>query len=344
MLLYKIAGSSLRPAGAADPAQHAGFQARLGAEPVDLSTRDRRPRRGRPDGRLGRRQDDDLDGPDHPRTPRRRPPAAAGAVARQSSADADDLARSVLRSAHRSPTPCRTRRAPAANRPPTVRPRRSDGCGLVRQLGLLQRHRARPAARAPPAARARRAARPGPAGWWRLRRDVSVAGRHGLRRRPGHRRILPRPPTGDLPVAGPDIGIDLQYSSAQAEATPVVQYQFTTPPAGDSCVDHLDQRPGQPRRREPGRRDDLQHPRRPDRRRDLRYPAPGRRLRAGHRRLPVHDDRDRELRLGDVGDRRSPRPSRATSTSSTKPATRSGPAGASAACSSSRSSRPTARS
>ena len=33
---------------------------------------------------------------------------------------------------------------------------------------------------------------------------------------------------------GQNIGIDLQYSSAQADPTPVVQYQFTTPPAGDS--------------------------------------------------------------------------------------------------------------
>ena len=47
---------------------------------------------------------------------------------------------------------------------------------------------------------------------------------------------------------GQEIGIDLQYSSAQADPTPVVQYQFTTPPAGDSAVDHLDHCPGQPRR------------------------------------------------------------------------------------------------
>ena len=33
---------------------------------------------------------------------------------------------------------------------------------------------------------------------------------------------------------GQNIGIDLQYSSAQADPTPVVQYQFTTPIAGDS--------------------------------------------------------------------------------------------------------------
>jgi YD repeat-containing protein len=33
---------------------------------------------------------------------------------------------------------------------------------------------------------------------------------------------------------GQDIGIDLQYSSGQAEAEPVVQYQFTTPLGGDS--------------------------------------------------------------------------------------------------------------
>ena len=33
---------------------------------------------------------------------------------------------------------------------------------------------------------------------------------------------------------GQNIGIDLQYSSAQADPTPVVQYQFTTPVAGDS--------------------------------------------------------------------------------------------------------------
>ena len=31
-----------------------------------------------------------------------------------------------------------------------------------------------------------------------------------------------------------DIGINLQYSSAQADPNPVVQYQFTTPLAGDS--------------------------------------------------------------------------------------------------------------
>ena len=35
---------------------------------------------------------------------------------------------------------------------------------------------------------------------------------------------------------GQHIGIDLQYSSGQAEATPVAQYQFTTPPAGDSVA------------------------------------------------------------------------------------------------------------
>ena len=33
---------------------------------------------------------------------------------------------------------------------------------------------------------------------------------------------------------GQDIGINLQYSSAQADPNPVVQYQFTTPLAGDS--------------------------------------------------------------------------------------------------------------
>ena len=48
----------------------------------------------------------------------------------------------------------------------------------------------------------------------------------------------------------------------------------------------------------PGHRDHLQHPRRPDRRRDLRYPAPGRRLRAGHRRLHLHHDRDRNFGSG----------------------------------------------
>jgi hypothetical protein len=35
---------------------------------------------------------------------------------------------------------------------------------------------------------------------------------------------------------GQENGIDLQYSSAQADPTPVVQYQFTTPPAGDSAA------------------------------------------------------------------------------------------------------------
>ena len=49
---------------------------------------------------------------------------------------------------------------------------------------------------------------------------------------------------------GQNIGIDLQYSSAQADPTPVVQYQFTTPLGGRLVVDHLDQRPGQPGRRE----------------------------------------------------------------------------------------------
>ena len=33
---------------------------------------------------------------------------------------------------------------------------------------------------------------------------------------------------------GQAIGVDLQYSSVQADPTPVVQYQFTTPVAGDS--------------------------------------------------------------------------------------------------------------
>ena len=46
---------------------------------------------------------------------------------------------------------------------------------------------------------------------------------------------------------GQSIGINLQYSSAQAEPTPVVQYQFTTPDRGRFVVDHLDQRPGQHR-------------------------------------------------------------------------------------------------
>jgi len=35
---------------------------------------------------------------------------------------------------------------------------------------------------------------------------------------------------------GQENGIDLQYSSAQADPTPVVQYQFTTPPAGDAAA------------------------------------------------------------------------------------------------------------
>ena len=35
---------------------------------------------------------------------------------------------------------------------------------------------------------------------------------------------------------GQENGIDLQYSSQQADPTPVVQYQFTTPPAGDSAA------------------------------------------------------------------------------------------------------------
>ena len=35
---------------------------------------------------------------------------------------------------------------------------------------------------------------------------------------------------------GQNIGIDLQYSSAQADPNPVVQYQFTYPPAGDTEI------------------------------------------------------------------------------------------------------------
>src|SRR5262249_27788759 len=35
---------------------------------------------------------------------------------------------------------------------------------------------------------------------------------------------------------GQKLGIDLQYSSAQAEAKPVVQFEFTTPPAGSAAT------------------------------------------------------------------------------------------------------------
>ena len=76
-------------------------------------------------------------------------------------------------------------------------------------------------------------------------------------------------PTGDLPVAGPDIGINLQYSSAQADPTPVVQYQFTTPLAGDSSSITSINAQVSIAGVVQGDRDHLQHSRRPDGRRDL---------------------------------------------------------------------------
>ena len=122
-----------------------------------------------------------------------------------------------------------------------------------------------------------------------------------IRRRPRHRRILPRSSTGDLPVARAGHRHRPPVQLGAGRSGPRRPVPVHDPARGRLVVDHLDQRPGQPGRREPGRRDDLQHALRPGRSDHLQHPAPGRRVRAGHRRLFVHDDRDGDLRLGDVG-------------------------------------------
>ena len=95
---------------------------------------------------------------------------------------------------------------------------------------------------------------------------------------------------------GQENGIDLQYSSAQADPTPVVQYQFTTPPAGDSAaitsitaqvsLAGVIQGPATTYNTPGGLQDGD----------NLQHPPPGERLVAGHRRLPLHHDHHRELR------------------------------------------------
>ena len=85
-----------------------------------------------------------------------------------------------------------------------------------------------------------------------LRWYLPLNGRHGLRRRPGHRRVFPRSPTGDLPVAGPGYRhrppVQLGPGRSHAGSTVPVHHAHR----GRLVVDHLDQRPGQPRRRGQG--------------------------------------------------------------------------------------------
>ncbi len=66
-LLYKTVGLDLTQPGAINAAQHLRLCARGDGQPAQVQPPDRRSRLVRPDGRLGRREDDDLDGHGHAR-------------------------------------------------------------------------------------------------------------------------------------------------------------------------------------------------------------------------------------------------------------------------------------